>query len=71
MELSNLLFLRNQTMRGILVGSTEMFQAMNKAIIQNKIRPVISSTFGFDEAKDALGHLAGASHVGKVVIAHS
>jgi NADPH:quinone reductase-like Zn-dependent oxidoreductase len=59
---------RNVTLRGIFVGSREMFEAMNRAIAQHRLRPVIDRVFPFAEARDAYRHLQGASHVGKVVI---
>ncbi len=63
-----LIMRRNVTLRGIFVGSREMFEAMNRAISQHELRPVIDKVFGFAEAQDAYRHLEGASHVGKVVI---
>ena len=60
---------RNVTLRGIFVGSREMFEAMNRAITQARLRPVIDKVFPFDRAPDAYRHLQGAAHVGKVVIA--
>jgi NADPH:quinone reductase-like Zn-dependent oxidoreductase len=37
--------------QGISVGSTQMFQAMNRAIEANGIKPVIDKVFGFDEVQ--------------------
>jgi NADPH:quinone reductase-like Zn-dependent oxidoreductase len=59
---------RNITLRGIYVGSREMFTAMNRSIEQHQIRPVIDRIFPFDQTKDAYRHLQSQSHVGKVVI---
>jgi NADPH:quinone reductase-like Zn-dependent oxidoreductase len=59
---------RNVTLRGIFVGSREMFEAMNRAIAHHGIRPVIDRVFRFEQAAEAYRHLEGASHVGKVVI---
>jgi NADPH:quinone reductase-like Zn-dependent oxidoreductase len=59
---------RNVTLRGIFVGSREMFEAMNRAIAQHRMRPVIDKVFPFTQARDAYRYLQGASHVGKVVI---
>jgi NADPH:quinone reductase-like Zn-dependent oxidoreductase len=59
---------RNVTLRGIFVGSREMFEAMNRAIARHRLRPVIDAVFPFARAADAYRHLQGASHVGKVVI---
>jgi len=55
-------------LRGIYVGSRQMFEAMNRAIALHRISPVIDRVFGFDEAKDAYRHLQSQKHVGKVVI---
>jgi NADPH:quinone reductase-like Zn-dependent oxidoreductase len=54
--------------RGIYVGSREMFEAMNRAIAFHGIKPVIDRVFAFHEVQDAYRHLEGASHLGKVVI---
>ncbi len=54
--------------RGVMVGSREMFEEMNRVIALHRIEPVIDRAFGFNEAKAALGYLAQGSHVGKVVI---
>jgi D-arabinose 1-dehydrogenase-like Zn-dependent alcohol dehydrogenase len=54
--------------RGILVGSREMFEAMLRAIALHRIRPVIDRLFDFEHATDALQYLSKGSHVGKVVI---
>ena len=59
---------RNTVLRGIYVGSRQMFQAMNAAIALHEIRPVIDHVFEFDRARDAYHHLKGQTHVGKVVI---
>lgn len=56
------------TVRGVMVGSREMFEAMNRAIALHAIRPVIDRVFPFDEAGAALAYLAEGAHVGKVVI---
>ena len=54
--------------RGVAVGSREMFEDMNRAIALHGIKPVIDRTFAFEEAPAALAALAEASHVGKIVI---
>jgi len=60
---------RNITLRGIYVGSRQMFAAMNQVIAAHQIRPVIDRVFPFAQAKEAYRHLTGQTHVGKVVIA--
>jgi len=54
--------------RGIMVGSREMFAAMNQAIAVHGIKPAIDSTFAFEDAVNAYRHLQSAQHFGKVVI---
>ena len=59
---------RNTRLRGIYVGSRQMFEAMNRAIALHEIKPVIDRVFDFGDAKAAYHHLKGQTHVGKVVI---
>jgi len=56
------------TIRGILVGSREMFVKMNRAIEHHKIKPVIDKVFHFDQAIEAYKYFQSQRHVGKVVI---
>jgi NADPH:quinone reductase-like Zn-dependent oxidoreductase len=55
-------------MQGIYVGSGAMFEAMNRAITANKIRPEIDQVFSFDQASDALRKMESSGHLGKLVI---
>ena len=59
---------RNVILRGIYVGSRQMFEAMNQAITLHTIRPVIDRVFPFAEAREAYRYLTSQAHVGKVVI---
>ena len=63
-----LIMARRANIQGISVGSTQMFEAMNRAIAANRIKPVIDKVFGFDEAKAAYQHMASGAHFGKIVI---
>jgi NADPH:quinone reductase-like Zn-dependent oxidoreductase len=45
-----------------------MFEAMNRAISVNRIKPVIDKVFAFDDTPAAYRHLESATHFGKVVI---
>jgi NADPH:quinone reductase-like Zn-dependent oxidoreductase len=56
------------TLRGIHVGSREMFVNMNKAIALAKLRPAIDRVFPFEEAKQAYAYQAAGGHFGKIVI---
>ena len=55
-------------LRGVFVGSREMFEAMNRAIAFHRIQPVIDRVFPFEEAQAAYRHLESQAHLGKVVI---
>jgi NADPH:quinone reductase-like Zn-dependent oxidoreductase len=63
-----LILARRANVQGISVGSTQMFEAMNRAIAANTIKPVIDKVFGFDDAKAAYNHMASGAHFGKIVI---
>lgn len=54
--------------RGIYVGSRQMFEALNRSIELHRIKPVIDRVFDFADAKAAYHHLESQTHVGKVVI---
>jgi NADPH:quinone reductase-like Zn-dependent oxidoreductase len=56
------------TVRGIYVGSRAMFEAMNDAITQHRLEPVIDRIFPFDESPNAIRQLESAQHFGKIVI---
>ena len=63
-----LIMARRANIQGISVGSTQMFEALNRAIAANGIKPVIDKVFGFDEARAAYQHMASGAHFGKIVI---
>ena len=51
-----------------MVGSREMFEAMNRVITLHRIEPVIDRSFSFNEAVAALAYLSQGAHVGKIVV---
>ncbi len=56
------------TIRGMEVGSTQDFAAMNRAIVTNDIHPVIDAKFPLDQTQAAFEYLEQGQHFGKVVI---
>lgn len=50
------------------VGSRVMFEDMNRAINQHRVKPVIDRVFPFAQANEALRYLESGGHFGKVVI---
>ena len=63
------LMMKGASLYGIGVGSTKMFEDMNRAIEVNGIKPVVDKVFPFAEAADAFRRLASRGFVGKIVIA--
>jgi NADPH:quinone reductase-like Zn-dependent oxidoreductase len=61
------LMMRSIRLLGINVGSSDMFRAMNRAIMASHLRPVISKVFPFEHATYAYHHQQ-AGHFGKTVI---
>jgi len=61
---------RNLRVQGLYVGNRQMFEAMNRAIDADGLKPVIDKVFPFAQAKDAYRHLKSQNHFGKVVISH-
>jgi NADPH:quinone reductase-like Zn-dependent oxidoreductase len=59
---------RQVRIHGVYVGSRADFLAMNKAVAQAQLKPVIDSVFPFAEAQAALRHMESATHFGKIVI---
>ena len=64
------LFGKNLRMIGLSVGSREMFEGMVAAIDAHGMKPVVDRVFPFDQAPDALRHMKGASHFGKICIGY-
>jgi NADPH:quinone reductase-like Zn-dependent oxidoreductase len=60
--------MRNIRLQGIFVGSRAMFEAMNRAIVEHQIRPVVDRVFSFDEAREALRYMETGAHFGKIVV---
>ncbi len=59
---------KQATIRGMEVGGTDDFQAMNRAIETHDIHPVIDKTFSFERTQEAFEYLEKGLHFGKVVI---
>jgi NADPH:quinone reductase-like Zn-dependent oxidoreductase len=63
------ILMQNVKLQGIMVGSREMFENLNRAIAQTKLKPVVDRVFPFEQAREAFEYLGSGSHFGKVVIA--
>ncbi len=59
---------KSLNVRGIYVGSRQMFEDMARAIDSHKLKPVIDQTVTFEEAPKAYHLMRAAKHFGKIVI---
>jgi NADPH:quinone reductase-like Zn-dependent oxidoreductase len=55
--------------RGIYVGSVEMFKEVNRSIETTLVKPQIGAIFPFEKAIEALELMESAGHFGKIVVA--
>lgn len=62
------ILMQNIRLQGVIVGSRTEFEAMNRAIEQHAIKPVVDRVFPFDDAPRALRYVAESKHFGKVCI---
>lgn len=63
-----MILMKSINVQGIFVGSRAMFEAMNRAISLNMMKPVVDRVFQFDEAREALKYMESGAHFGKIVI---
>jgi NADPH:quinone reductase-like Zn-dependent oxidoreductase len=62
------ILMQNIRVQGVIVGSRETFEALNRAVHLHRLRPVVDRVFPFAEARAAFEHMAGQSHFGKLVL---
>ncbi|HBL26064.1 MAG TPA: NAD(P)-dependent alcohol dehydrogenase [Acidobacteria bacterium] len=63
-----LIFMQQARLQGILVGHREGFEAMNRAIAQHGLHPVVDRVFPFEDARAAFALMAAGGHFGKICI---
>jgi NADPH:quinone reductase-like Zn-dependent oxidoreductase len=64
----SMLMMKDGHIDGVGVGSTRMFEDMNRAIAINRLKPPIDRVFDISETAEALQYLAAGNFVGKIVI---
>jgi NADPH:quinone reductase-like Zn-dependent oxidoreductase len=62
------ILMQNVRVQGITVGDRDSFEAMNRAISANGLRPVLDRTFPLAEGRAALEYLESGAHFGKVCL---
>jgi NADPH:quinone reductase-like Zn-dependent oxidoreductase len=60
--------MKGACVQGIFVGSRAMFEAMNREIAVEQLRPVVDQVFGFGEIQTALKHMEAGAHFGKICL---
>ena len=55
--------------QGIYVGSRRMFERMNRALEQHKIKPVVDRVFPWREVRQAMRYMQSQQHLGKICLA--
>jgi NADPH:quinone reductase-like Zn-dependent oxidoreductase len=68
---ARLLFTSSVTLRPIALGHRAHFQAMNNAIAEADLHPVIDRVFPFNQTPAAFSYYANGGGFGKVVISHT
>ena len=68
-ELDLLPAIMNQVrLQGVVVGHRESFEAMNRAIEQHHLRPIVDRVFPFEEAPAAFERVRSGAHFGKICV---
>jgi len=62
------ILMRQLCIQGILVGSRDDFEAMNRAIAAHRMKPQIDRVFPWAEAREAFQALSRAEHFGKLCL---
>lgn len=62
------LMLKQQTLRGLIVGSREQQQDMVRALENFNWRPVIDSSYPLEQIAQAFSHQQAAAHFGKICL---
>ena len=62
------ILMRGVRVQGILVGHRDGFEAMNGAIAEHRLRPVVDRVFPLEQVRDALEHMADGKHFGKICL---
>lgn len=61
-------FMKQVRIQGMLVGSRDDFEAMNRAVSLHRLHPAVSQVFELEEAPQALQSMQRGDHFGKICI---
>ncbi len=60
--------MQDMRLQGVIVGPRDAAEAMNRAIAQHEMRPIVDQVFPFQEAREAFQNMANATHFGKIAV---
>lgn len=63
-----LMIMRDLTLKGIVVGSRDMFVRLLDTLVKQQIEPVIDRVYDFEQANEAISRMMSGDKFGKVVI---
>ena len=67
-EFPRAMIMRGLTIKGVIVGSRRMLEALVSAAAARGVRPVIDRIFPFEQAADAVRYMESGEKIGKIVI---
>ena len=67
-EFPRAMIMRGLTIKGVIVGSRRMLEALVSAAAARGVRPVIARIFPFEQAADAVRYMESGEKIGKIVI---
>lgn len=62
------IYISNMHLRGVTVGSREMFEQMNAAIALHGIKPLVGEIHPWEAGREAFRSIEAGRHVGKIVL---
>jgi NADPH:quinone reductase-like Zn-dependent oxidoreductase len=61
-------FMRRIRLQGILVGSRESFEQLNRTVEEHELRPVVDRVFDLDGVREAFSYMRSGVHLGKICV---
>lgn len=63
-----LILMKSVRLRGLFVGSRALFEEMNRAVGEHRLKPVVDKVFPFEQAGEAFRLMQKGGHFGKIVV---
>ena len=62
------ILMKGARIQGIFVGPRDYLEALSRAVVLHRLKPVIGTVFPFDAAVEGLRFMEAGGHFGKVVV---